>query len=204
MCRLYCFPKGVEVPIVQAEAMRMGGGVWKQAELVTFDFSGRFGGAFAGILGRELFSDVLLTLDHPEQQIRLEQGSLAASDAAVVSYTTAAPPSGPMCIDVDVAGTTIPFDLDTGSPLAFTLPYHMRDSLPLHAEPVEAGQARLASHSATLWNAQLAGTIAFAGLSFDDPTMPLPWETAEREEQRRAPSGGYGPEDGGIVCGTSA
>jgi hypothetical protein len=122
-----------------------------------------------GILGFELFRDSLLVLDYPRGDLRIELGALPPADGRDIIDFRA--DRGVPMIDLDVAGTTVPADVDSGSMGWLMLPDSVVDGLPL------AGEARVVGRASTSFNefeiraAPLDGVLRVGRHELSDPQI---------------------------------
>jgi hypothetical protein len=97
-----------------------------------------------GILGIDLFADLLLTLDYPRAELRLARATLPPENGAdVLAYER---DHGPIRLPLVVGQKTLTCDLDTGNMIApFVFPTDFALSLPRKGEPHSGGTARTVS-----------------------------------------------------------
>jgi hypothetical protein len=162
--------KEIEGDRVQAASMQSGGLLIEKPVLATMDFQKFTGGMIDGVLGRPHFRDLLLTFDYPASQVVVSEGRLDPSDPAVIAYDDQA---GSIRFPVDVAGTSVPMVLDTGSPGGFSVPKAVESGLPFRDEPREGHQMRLVGGTYDTWVAPLDGEIRFAAIAYAEPQVVL-------------------------------
>ena len=100
-------------------------------------------GRIDGILGIDLFEELLLTIDYAASVLRLERGELPEIDER---ETLALIPESPIpSVRVTLAGESYDAYIDTGAMGAVIVPSTLETSLPLDGEPRVVGQARTVS-----------------------------------------------------------
>jgi hypothetical protein len=126
-----------------------------------------------GILGLNLLSDYLVTLDFPGKKLRLEKGELPkADDAEVLDYKNAA---GIAELEISVGDKKIKAHLDTGNAIgAFVFPTAFAEKLPLAGEPRVIGRARSASGDMEIKQVQLKDVIKIGRHEFPDANIVYP------------------------------
>ncbi|MBT8077418.1 MAG: aspartyl protease family protein [Gammaproteobacteria bacterium] len=154
--------------IVKVPVLHLDGATIIDAEFVTMDLLEFSGGQVQGVLGVGLFREHLVTFDLRGRKIVVSNGRLRANQAGIVPYD---PSERQIAIEIEVAGTSVPTHIDTGSMGGFTLPADLSDSLPLSTAPQPGPAARLVGGERNLRIAQLDGAIRFAGFSHENPTV---------------------------------
>jgi hypothetical protein len=122
-----------------------------------------------GTLGFELFRDYLLTLDYPQNQLRVATGELPTPDGRTVfPYFVE---SGTPHIDIDVAGWRIRASIDSGSGGGLMLPRALADSLPLQEPLRSTGRVASSLGVFDLFQAKLAGDLNIGAFVFPQPVL---------------------------------
>lgn len=120
------------------------------------------------ILGLPVFSDLLMTLDYAEGVIRVEEGSLAdlpeGTEFVLPLDTNSSGGGGLPSFQIEVAGTTMEAMIDSGAPMALSLPGSFMESLRLVGAPVQSGNAQTVSASSPIHSATLDGVVRIGGL----------------------------------------
>jgi hypothetical protein len=126
-----------------------------------------------GILGLNLFSEFLLTLDYAGKRVRLERGQLPEPDGAeVLGYETV---NGVPSVEVGVGGLKLKGHIDTGNTIgAFILPESVVKGLPLASPPVAAGAGTTVSSRVELKAARLKDSIRLGRFEFTEPRVVFP------------------------------
>jgi hypothetical protein len=126
-----------------------------------------------GILGFNLFSDYLLTLDFPAGRVRLERGELPGADGAeVLSFEN---PQGAPVVELIVGGHKLKARIDSGNTVGgFVLPTALVEKLTLAAPPVTVGKARTVSNEVEIKEARLKESIRLGRFEFASPTIVFP------------------------------
>jgi hypothetical protein len=94
----------------------------------------------AGVLGRNVYEDLLVTLDYPEQRIRLERGSLPEADGRTTFDYTPTEGGAPM-LEMNLQGYSFPVVLDTGAAGGLILPVSEVGKFSFVSGPVTGGIA---------------------------------------------------------------
>ena len=121
-----------------------------------------------GVIGLKMFHSLLVTFDYPGKKIVIDGGKLSANDAHVLKYRA---DNGIPNIDVDVAGKTVPVDIDAGSPALLSLPLSLAKSLPLDGEPRVVGHGRTSSNEFDIYGATLKGDAHIGDLAVTNPQV---------------------------------
>lgn len=126
-----------------------------------------------GILGFNLFSDYLLTLDFPAKRVRLEQGDLPTADGAeIISFEN---PRGIPVVELNVAGHMVNAHIDSGNTIGgFVLPASLVEKLTFAAAPLTVGKASTVSSEVEIKQGRLKNSIRFGGFEFAEPTIVFP------------------------------
>jgi predicted aspartyl protease len=126
-----------------------------------------------GILGFNLFSDYLLTLDYAAKRVRLEKGQLPEPNGAeVLSYESQ---NGIPKIDLQVGDAKIKAHIDSGNTVgAFMLPAALAEKLSFLSPPVTVGKARTVSSEIEIKEARVKGSIRLGRFEFPEPTIHYP------------------------------
>ena len=91
-----------------------------------------------GILGLPAFTELLLTLDYPRSQLRLEKGELPPPDGKQILAVR--PIVGPFLgFDLMIGGKPVPSIIDTQSGLGLSLSTELAETLRFESEPVQTG-----------------------------------------------------------------
>jgi aspartyl protease len=131
-----------------------------------------------GILGFDLFSEFLLTLDYAGRRVRLERGRLPEPDGAeVLGYEAG---SGPPAVEIGVGSFKLRGRFDTGNAIgAFILPESLVQRLSFASPPVAAGTGSTLSSRVELRAARLKDTIRLGRFEFAEPRVIFPALTDE-------------------------
>ncbi|MEM7245954.1 MAG: aspartyl protease family protein [Acidobacteriota bacterium] len=154
--------------LVALQELRVGG---LRAENVTalvadLHWLGRPGAEpVDGVLGFDLFHDVLLTIDYPARRIELARGELSSEEAHVIDYDDS---RGLPDVELRLAGRRIRALIDTGARSALSLPDRWRRSLPLRDEPSLVGTVRTVNNEFQLLAARLRSPLEVAGYRLRD------------------------------------
>ena len=122
-----------------------------------------------GVMGLPLFTSLLVTFDYPNSQFAVDGGKLPAPDGStVLAYTVE---HGVPTIEIDVAGTKVPTDIDSGSPALLSMPLSLAKSLPLAEEPRVMGHGRTVGNEFDIYAAPLKGAVHVGGITVADPMV---------------------------------
>jgi hypothetical protein len=119
--------------------------------------------------GARLLGPVLVSLDYPARQLRLEQGSLPAPNGRDVIAGNF--DDGRPRVSIAVAGVVVTALLDSGCDGTFDLPLALSKTLPLRAEPHNGRQHSGINGDGVSHYARLNGTIRIGGYSIVDPEI---------------------------------
>ena len=122
-----------------------------------------------GTIGFELFRDYLLTLDYPQNELRVTAGELAPPDArTILMYFLE---SGTPHVDIDLAGRRLRASIDSGSGGGLILPRSFADGLPLRMPLRPAGKVASSLGVFDLFQGELAGDLQIGGFVFERPVV---------------------------------
>ncbi len=121
-----------------------------------------------GLLGNQIYAELLMTLDYPAKNIVFRAGELSASDASVVEFEDQ---GKVMVVDLDLAGRTIPMIVDSGSRGTITLPESLAAELPLRGELRPISSVSTVSNTYRRSVAQLDGEAHIGGNTLVDPEI---------------------------------
>lgn len=121
-----------------------------------------------GILGNQIYAELLTTLDYPRRRISFRRGTLDAQEESTVDYEEE---GKVMVVDLEVAGSSFPAILDSGHRGTITLPRSLADELPLAGEP--RGLESMSTVSSTYQRSasRLDGEVVLAGARLLDPEI---------------------------------
>lgn len=123
-------PQGITARTLRLDKLTVGEAVFRDLTAVTWDGAGDLGQpGIRGMIGISCFSRLLLTIDYPKGEVRIDRGHLSASEKDVAEYKTG--PEGIVRVPVTVGSFSVYADLDTGSPAGVSLPLKLADQLPL-------------------------------------------------------------------------
>jgi hypothetical protein len=123
-----------------------------------------------GIIGFDLLSDCLLTLDYARNRVVIAPGSLSRTGRNVIPFDRS---SGSPGVTVMIGGVQVHADLDSGSNQGFSLPASLTSRLTLTAAPRLRGHAQSANTRFPINVAPIAETIRIGGLSWLAPEVML-------------------------------
>jgi len=156
------------VDIVEVPEITLGGLSVQGAGFITMPMAEMSAGQFHGMLGMDLFKELMISYDAHNNQITVSTDSLDASAPGVVALETE---SGGFRINLDVAGELRPFHVDTGSPSGFTFPASALDTVPVQGDITRGPDARLAGGTREIHEATLDGDIMMGGNVYSNPDI---------------------------------
>jgi predicted aspartyl protease len=122
-----------------------------------------------GTLGFELFRDYLLTLDFPQNQLRVATGQLPdPDDQTVLRYFL---DSGAPHIEIDLAGRRVRTEIDSGSGGGIVLPRRFAETLPLRGSLRGGGKVASSLGVFDLFQGELAGDLKIGTFTFPQPVL---------------------------------
>jgi hypothetical protein len=126
-----------------------------------------------GILGIDLFADLLLTLDYPNAEIRLARASIPPPNGTtILAYERE---RGPIIVPLQAGDRRIDCDLDTGNLVApFVLPTEFALSLPRKGEPRTGGMARTVSQQMEIRLVTLSVPLRLGSFEFPNAEVAFP------------------------------
>jgi predicted aspartyl protease len=122
-----------------------------------------------GVIGLPLFTKLLVTFDYPQNRFEVDGGKLPAADGSTILTYSAE--HGVPTIEIDVAGTKVTTDIDSGSPALLAMPRSLAKSLPLAEEPRVMGHGRTVGNEFDIYAAPLKGTIHVGAITITDPRI---------------------------------
>jgi CubicO group peptidase (beta-lactamase class C family)/predicted aspartyl protease len=123
-----------------------------------------------GVIGLGLFDTLTVALDFRKPELRLTTEPLPAGDPHVIAFTTE---RGIPVIEIDVAGTKMKVDVDTGSPALLSVPTEWSKRMTFAGEPHIVGHARTTANEFDILGADLKGDISVAGYPASNPTVDI-------------------------------
>src|SRR5215216_1606356 len=160
--------------VVQLDSIAFGGVQFNNVRAPTRDYnaSGRLP-KIDGILGFDLFTDYLLTLDFPAKRVQLRRGELPQADGEeVLSYES---PNGTPVVELGVGSFKVKGRIDTGNSIGgFILPESLVNKLPLASSPIVVGMARTISSQVEIKMVSLKDSIRFGRYEFAEPKIVFP------------------------------
>ena len=126
-----------------------------------------------GILGFNLFSDYLFTLDYPAKRVRLDRGELPRPNGAeILSFES---PNGTPVVELTVGRAKVNAHIDSGNTIGgFILPASLVDKLSFMASPRTVGRARTVSSDIEIKEGHLKDNIRLGRFEFLEPTVVFP------------------------------
>lgn len=153
-----------QVKTVRIESLSLGRLVRKDLEVIARDYRRRSApeAAFAGILGRDFFSDGLLAIDYGERTV-----SFSRRDHLTSSMGGALPYSKAFRVPVTIGGIETSGNIDTGANVTLVVPLDFYSRL--SAEPLRDVVAGTLTNSQISTNrATINGQVRIGGLVADN------------------------------------
>lgn len=123
-------------------------------------------GVQSGILGKDFFSDRLLTIDYVNNRIKLSGNRLHPNNSNVLSYDR------PFIVKGYVCGIEYDFSIDTGSQLSFHFPKSFLEKNKITYE--NTGKTSILQRSggeSKGYEAKIKGKISIGGIKLENPTI---------------------------------
>lgn len=156
--------KQAEVDLVKVRSLKFGTLERRDLEIIARDYRSRLSpeAAFAGILGRDFFSDGLLTIDYPASTV-----SFARSRSLRREMRGALPYENAFRIPVTIGGITTRGNLDTGANIALALPKALYDRI--SDEPIkDTATATYTNSKIETGRATIKGPVQIGNVSSSD------------------------------------
>lgn len=155
-------------PVVHAESVSIGGARFLGVDASVGD--ARAGDQTSGVIGLALFGTLSVTVDYSNQQLRLTRAGVAADDPHAVPFVVE---HGVPVISIDVAGTPMKVDVDSGSPAVLSVPSSWAARMPFASEPQVIGKGRTATNEFDIRAAELRGDLRVAGFARNAPRIDV-------------------------------
>ncbi len=122
-----------------------------------------------GILGFDLFSNHLLTLDFPNKRVRIERGELPKPDGKeILSYVN---PLGIPVIELSIGGMKLVAAIDSGHSEGISFPSALINILPRISEPKVVGRVRTVTNEYEIKEVRLRNILYMGSAEFFEPTV---------------------------------
>lgn len=154
--------------VVSIPELRVNGLTITGSTPVVFSIAQMTAGIMQGVLGMDLFAQVLLSIDPNRGIATVSRDSLELDSPGVIEFDNS---QGRMTFDIAVAGRYVPMQIDTGSPGSFTLPAGLQNELPTDAASERKATVQLVGSQREITTLQLDGSITFAGFHFKNPDV---------------------------------
>lgn len=154
------------VRLLSAESVDVGDAHFGQVEVS--EGAPHFEG-IDGVIGLNLFNSLIVTFDYPNNRFEVDGGGLSAADGGrILTYSAE---HGVPNIEIDVAGTKVKSDIDSGSPALLSMPLKLAKSLPLTGEPQVVGHGRTVGNEFDIYSAPLKGEVHVGAITLTDPRV---------------------------------
>jgi len=154
--------------LVRIDALGLGAAKFTHVRAMVdqYDWVDPSGRKLHGLLGFQLFRELLLTIDYPGSQLVLEHGVLDADDPqALPMFLTAGSPD----VFLELDGKSLLFGIDTGMLMPMLLRLSDAEGMGLSSELLPAGRALSVYSSHELFRAKLKGGFELAGHGVQAP-----------------------------------
>jgi hypothetical protein len=156
------------VPLVRLTQLSVGGVVLKDVEAVVQPDSPLLQ-ACDGVIGLGFFRNYLVTIDLRNQQLRIEQGKLVATDHGVLPYTL---DHGIPRVDMMLDGASLPVQIDTMGP-GLNIPDALAAKLHFAQPPRVIGMARTVSGSFEVRGGVVTDILSLGPYKFHQPFVEI-------------------------------
>lgn len=164
----------ITLDVVQIDSIAFGGLQFSTVTAVKRDYNTSPNlPKIDGVLGFNLFSEYLLTLDYPAKRVRVERGQLPAVNGAdILSFEA---PRGIPVVEMQIGNLKLKAHLDSGNTMGgFVVPSAVVEKLNLASRPVAVGRARTVSSDVEIKEVRLSDSIKLGRFEFSQPTIAYP------------------------------
>ena len=161
-----------EVDVYRVDSLQIGGIVMRGAQMSGGPNIRQLKDV-EGILGVDLFIELMLTIDYPHSEVRLGRSALPeANGRDVLSYSREL---GPIVLPLQLGDRTLDTDLDTGNTVApFIFPSEIAEALPRTGEPRKGRVARTSVNQVQMYHVTLADPLRLGALEFPGAEVAYP------------------------------
>lgn len=159
-----------KVDIVQFEIIAIGSLQFRKIQALTRNYNNVPNYLkIDGILGFELFSNHLLTLDFPNKRVRIETGELPKPDGKeILSFEN---PLGMPLIELSISGMKLVAGIDSGNSESINFPLALANILPHASVPKVVGRGRTVSNEFEIKEVRLKNMLRMGSNEFFEPTI---------------------------------
>lgn len=159
-----------KIDIIQFESLAVGSLKFRNIQAPTRDYNTVPSNLkIDGILGFDLFSNHLLTLDYPNKRVRIERGGLPKPDGKeILSYVN---PLAIPLIELSIGGMKLVAAIDSGASTSISFPLALINILPRISEPKIVGRARSVTNEWEIKEVRLKNTLFMGSSEFFEPTV---------------------------------
>ena len=138
-----------KVDIIQFETIKIGSLQFRNIKALTRNYNNVPNYLkIDGILGFDLFSNHLLTLDYPNKRVRIERGELPKPDGKeILNFEN---PLGMPIIELSISGFKLVAGIDSGYSEGISFPLALANILPHASEPKVVGELEQSAMSLRL------------------------------------------------------
>ncbi|MCH8146601.1 MAG: aspartyl protease family protein [Planctomycetes bacterium] len=166
-------PEAIEVDRVRLDTVSIGDVVLTGVNANSWERPAAFGHGLSdtrGIIGLMMLTDLLVTFDYANNEMRLTRGELPPVNGKdVIKFETDG--EGLPTIKLHVGDVAFDAHIDSGSPGGFTLPENVQDRLKLKSKPTVVGHARTVNSSFDILAADLDGDVRIGSHTFEQPKL---------------------------------
>lgn len=156
--------------LVGIDAIEIGGAKWTGLRGTVLD-GARPDRTTVGIIGYQLFNELLLTLDYPKKEIAIARGALPEVDGKNVLALIGGHPVP--VVELTIGGKKVQTDIDAGSPALLTVPLAVSKELTLNGEPEVVGQGRTVSGPFEILAAEVKGDVTIGPRTLSNPRVDI-------------------------------
>lgn len=163
----------MSMDVFALDSVVLGGVQFKNVRAASRNYNAPNLPKIDGILGFNLFSEYLLTLDFPAKRVRLERGELPKADGAdVLNFDIT---RGIPVVELSVGGHKVKADIDSGNTVGgFVLPSALAEKLQFASAPVVVARARTISSEVEIKEGRLKESIRLGRFEYAGPTVVFP------------------------------
>jgi predicted aspartyl protease len=121
-----------------------------------------------GVLSVSMFQGLLVTFDFPAKKIQFRRGELPQeNDQTIFAWPAGKLPS----VTANIAGQSVPMDLDTGANRGFVVDAAIAKKLDWLEAPAETTAARTVDAESKTFSGRVKGTIRIGKFTFENPRL---------------------------------
>lgn len=159
-----------KVDIVQFETIAIGSLQFRKIQALTRNYNNIPNYLkIDGILGFDLFSNHLLTLDYPNKRVRIEVGELPKPNGKeILSFEN---PLGMPIVELSISGLKLVAGIDSGHSESINFPLALANILPHASAPKVVGRGRTVANEFEIKEVRLKNMLRLGSYEFFEPTI---------------------------------